>query len=143
MDEALSSEMVTAATKSRRRKLIAILALLLALTTAVVSVNLYDGQLVQLAQKQGEQQAVTDVSGAPKLGGSTPSAGAKLATGADELKKAPSRAPPGADAALTVRPLPATDAEVKTRQDLSIVEKCPPAVATLGLCNPDTPQEKH
>lgn len=149
--------MAATAPKSPRRMLVAILALLLVLTAAIVSLYLYRGPPVQLAQKQGEKQAVTGVSGAPRLGGSTPSAGAaqidaalkpmdtvpKPATGKNELEKAPSLAPTGADAALTVRPLPATDAEVKTRQDPSIVEKCPSAVATLGLCNPDSQQEKH
>jgi len=142
VDEALSSEMAATATKSRRRMLVAILALLLVLTTAVVAVYLYDGQRVQLAQKQGEKQAATDRPGAPKRGGSTLSTGA-VQIDSDEPEKPPSAAPPDADAARTVRPLPATDAKGKTRHDRPIVEKCPQAVATLGLCNPATQQEKH
>lgn len=157
VDEVLSPGTAATATKSRRRTHVAILALILLLTAAAVSVYFYHGQPVQIARKQGQKQAVTDVSGAPKRGGSAPSTGAartdaalkpvdtvpKSATGADAPGKAPSLVPPGADATLAARPLPATDAEVKTRQDLSIVGKCPPAVATLGLCNLDTQQEKH
>jgi ribosomal protein L40E len=51
--------------------------------------------------------------------------------------------PEGADAVPAARPLPATDAEVKNGPDPSVVEKCPPAVATLGLCNPEPRQEKR
>ena len=52
------------------------------------------------------------------------------------LKKPADPAPPGAAAALTVSPSPATDAGAKARQDLPIVKQCPEAVAALGLCNP-------
>ena len=157
VDEVLSPETSATATRSRRGTPVAILALLLLLITAAVSVYLYRGKPAQPARTQGQKQAVTDVSGARKPGESAPSTGAAgmdaalkpvdtvqtPAAGANKPGKTPSLTPPGADAALAARPLSATDAEIKPLQDLSIVEKCPPAVATLGLCNPDTQQEKH
>ncbi len=141
VDEVLSPETAASATRSRRRTPVAILALLLVLAIAAVSVYLYDGQPVQLARKPGQKQAVTDVSSAPKL--KPIDIVPKPATGTGEPEKAPSLAPPAADAAAAAAPLPTGNAEVKAGQDLTIVEKCPPAVATLGLCNPDTQQEKH
>jgi hypothetical protein len=59
-------------------------------------------------------------------------------TNAGALEKMPKPALPGAGAgaALTVSPLPVTEAEIKTSEDPSILKKCPEAVATLGLCNP-------
>ena len=60
----------------------------------------------------------------------------ELVTGAGGLKKLPEVAPPGAAPALTTSQLPTTDTEVKTRQGLPVVKKCPEAVAALGLCNP-------
>jgi len=59
-----------------------------------------------------------------------------LVAGPAETKKLPEPAPPGTAAAPTVRPLPATGAEVTIRKDLPVVKKCPEAVAALGLCNP-------
>ena len=156
VDEVLAPEPSATATRSPRGTPVAILALLLLLITAAVSVYLYRGQPAQPARTQGQKQAVTDVSGARKPGESAPPTGAAgmdaalkpvdavqtPAAGANKTAKTPSVTPPGAEAALAARPLPATDAEIKTLQDLSIVEKCPPAVATLGLCKPDTQQEK-
>lgn len=55
-------------------------------------------------------------------------------TGAAGLKTPPDLVPPAA--ALAVSPLPTTDAEVQVRQGLSVIKKCPEAVAALGLCNP-------
>ena len=60
----------------------------------------------------------------------------KLATANEEPEKPPKLALPGAGAALTVSPLPTTDAEVKNRQHPSVTKACPEAVVTLGLCNP-------
>jgi hypothetical protein len=119
-------------------------------------VYLYRGHTAQPARTQGQTQAVTDVSGASKPSESAPSNGAAgtdaalkpaetvqtPAASANKPEETPPLTPSGADAALAARPLPATDAEIKTLQDLSAVEKCPPAVATLGLCNPDNQQEK-
>ncbi|SFB68728.1 Double zinc ribbon [Polaromonas sp. OV174] len=152
VDDMLASETAATATvtKPRRRlPLAVILALLLVLAAALVSVYLYQGKPVQLArtqgqkqdQQQGERQAVTDLSSAPKL--QAQGTVQQPATATLELEKTPSLAPPSADAAAAARPLPVTDAEVKARHDRPIDEKCPPAVATLGLCNPDTQQERH
>ncbi|MEO5658755.1 MAG: hypothetical protein ABIQ90_03010 [Polaromonas sp.] len=74
------------------------------------------------------RQKLTQVQPAPVL---VP----KLATGNDGSEKLPKPTLPGAGTALTGNPLPATDAEVKTRQDSPVIKDCPEAVATLGLCN--------
>ena len=155
-DEVLSPETSATAIRSRRGKPAAILALLLVLITAAVSMYLYRGQPAQPVQSQGQKQTVIDVLGARKPSEAAPSTGAAemdaalkpldtvqaIAAGANKPRIKPSLTPPGTDAGLAARPLQATDAEVKSLEDLSIVEKCPPAVATLGLCNPDTQQEK-
>ena len=149
----VSPETSATATVSRGGTPVAILALLLLLITVAVSVYLYRGQP---ARTQGPNQAVNDMSGLQKPGESAPSTEAAgmdpalkpvdmiqtPAAGTSKIGITPSLTPPGAEAALSSRPLPTTDAEIKTFQDLSVVEKCPPAVATLGLCNPDTQQVK-
>lgn len=149
VDETMLSEM-----GARRRMLVAIAASLLVLVTSVLWVHFY-GLPVQLAQKQGEKQTVPDLPGAPKLGAATSSTmqaqmnyGLKPtgtlpipATGTEGLENAPSPASPEAVIELILPPLSATDAEVNTRQDPSMVKECPQAVATLGLCNQLTKQE--
>ena len=49
---------------------------------------------------------------------------------------APVPALPSTAAAPPARPVPATGAEARSRQEPSVLKKCPEAVATLGLCNP-------
>lgn len=156
VDEVLSLETSAAVTGPRRNAPVAVLFILLLLIAIAVLVYLYRGLTAQPALTQGQNQAVTDVSGARKPSEFAPSNGVAginavlkseetvqaPAVGENKSAKTSSLTPPGAAAALSARPLPATDAEIKTRQDLSIFEKCPPAVATLGLCNPDTQQEK-
>ncbi|NMM80205.1 hypothetical protein B2J86_04530 [Acidovorax sp. SRB_14] len=156
VDEALPPETSATATSWRRGTPFAIPAILLLLITTAVSVYLYLGHTAQPAQTQGQKQEVIDVSGARKPSDSVPSNGAAgmdaalkpidtvqtPPASANNPEKTPSLTPPSADAALAARPLPATDAETKTLQDPSVVEKCPPAVATLGLCNMNTQQEK-
>lgn len=142
VDEVLSSETAATAAPSRRRLHVAVLAFLLVVASAVVSVYLYEGQQArQQGENPGQKQAVTGLPSAPSA--QATDTVRKPAAGTMEPENTPSPAPPGADVARTARPLPATDAEVKARQDSPIVEKCPPAVATLGLCNPEIPQEKH
>lgn len=156
VDEVPSPETSATAAKLRRGTPVAILAILLLLITTAVAVYLYRGHTAQAARTQVQKQVINDVSGARKPGESVPSNGASgmdaalkpmdtvqtSPASANKSKKTASLKPPGADAALAARPLPATDGEIKTLQDLSAVGKCPPAVATLGLCNPDTQQEK-
>lgn len=148
VDETVLSEIGVTATGSRRGWLVAVAALLLALIA--IPVYFYYGQSAKLAQKQGVKQLGPGVSGAPKPGGDTHSIVAaqadsalkptdkvpKPVRGTEGLEKAPSLAPSSAGATLTKRPLPATDAEVKARQDPPVLKVCPQAVATLGLCNP-------
>lgn len=57
-------------------------------------------------------------------------------TGALEKMQKPALPGVSTGAALTMSPLPVTEAEVKTSENLSVFKKCPEAVATLGLCNP-------
>lgn len=156
VDESPSPATSANATKLRRGPPVAILAVLLLLITTAVAVYLYRGQSPQAARTKVQNQAVHDMSGARQPGESAPSHGAAgmdaalqpvdpVPTPPSRLnppEKTPSRTPPGADAALAAHPLPAADGETKTLQDVSVVDKCPPAVATLGLCNPDIQQEK-
>ena len=100
---------------SRRRRSVAITVLMLALIAIVAAVYFLDTQPVQPPQKSV---------------GATPSS------------VAPSVAQSSAGAARTVPPLPVTDAQIKPRQALPIVNECSQAVATLGLCSPATNQEK-
>lgn len=155
-DTVLAPPKSATATSPRRGTPVAILAIGLLLITAAVSVYWYRGHTAPPARTQGQEQAVTDVSGARKPSGSAPSNGAAgmaaalqpgnpvqtPAAGANPPAKTPPLTPPGADAARAERPLPATETETRPLQDPTTGEKCPPAVATLGLCNPDTPQEK-
>ncbi len=156
LDESPSPATFATATKLRRGPPVAILAVLLLLITTAVAVYLYRGQSPQAAQTQVQNQAVHDVSGARKPAESAPSHGAAGMGAAlqpmdpvptppsrvNPPEKTPPRTPPGADAAQAARPLSAADGETKTLPDVSVVDKCPPAVATLGLCNPDIQQEK-
>jgi ribosomal protein L40E len=145
------------ATRSRRRWLVAIFVLLLALAIDVVFVHSYYGESGQLAQTKNEKTKVAKLA-APEVQGETkpdeltqPNAvipvdatlepedkAAKSVTRPQVLEKVPSRAPPEAVAAMAVRPLPVTDSPVKIGQEPAVFEECPQAVATLGLCNAPT-----
>lgn len=151
VDEVFSPKTSATAANSRRGAPVVALAILLLLIVTAVSVYLYRGHITQPARAQGQKQVVIDLSGARNPGESAPSNGAAGADAAlkpmDTVQIPPVSAnkpakTPGADAALAARPLPATVPEPKASQDLSVVGKCPPAVATLGLCNPDSQQEK-
>lgn len=151
------SETGANATRSRRRWLVAIGVLLLALAIDTVSVYSYYGEPEQLAQTEIEKtevvkQAVPEVPVEPKPDGLTPQdpvmpvdaalkpedTASKVATRSEVPEKVPPRAPPKAVSALAVRPLPATAAPVKSRQEPPVFNECPQAVATLGLCNAPT-----
>lgn len=118
-----------AATRSRRRWLMLGAALLLALAVNFVYVYVRDQQPEQLEQKaaQGERPAAPDVSGAPSPAEARVDSALTLETGNDGLEKPSSPA----------------QADVQTRQAPPQFTDCPPAVAALGLCNPDTKQEGH
>jgi ribosomal protein L40E len=152
-----SSKTDANATRTRRRWLAAIAVLLLALAIDLVFVYFYYGEPEQLAQTEIEKtevikQAVQEVPGEPKPVGPTPQdavmpVAAALkpedtatlpATRPQVPVNVPSRAPPKPVAALAVRPLPATTAPVKIRQDPPVFKECPQALATLGLCNAPT-----
>ncbi|WP_349280189.1 hypothetical protein [Polaromonas hydrogenivorans] len=135
-DQTGSAEAAAAATRSRRRWLMLGAALLLALVMNFVYVYVRDQQPEQAEQKaaQGERQAAPDVSGAPA-----------------PAEVAPSPAEARVDSALTLetgndglqKPSSPAQADVQTRQAPALFTDCPPAVATLGFCNPDTKQEGH
>ncbi len=150
----VSAEMAATATGSRRKWLVAVAALLLGLMA--MSVYDYFAPSAQRAPTPGVKQLAPGVPGESMPAGTAPSAVAppidsaltptdtmpRLASGTDGPGKAPALAPPGAGAALAVRPPSASHAELKSRQVPPIFEECPQAVATLGFCNPDTKQEK-
>lgn len=122
------SETGAKATRSRRRWLVAIAVLLLALAIDTVSVYSYYGEPEQLAQTEIEKtevvkQAVPEVPVEPKPDGLTPQ---------DPVMPV--------DAALKPED---TASKVATRPEVSekvppVFNECPQAVATLGLCNAPT-----
>lgn len=65
-----------------------------------------------------------------------PAPSPKLATRVEASEKPPKLAPPVAGAAPGVSPLPPAEAQGKNRQRPPAIQKCLPAVATLGLCSP-------
>lgn len=155
VDEILLPKTAATAADSRRRTPVAVLSIFLLLITTAAAVYLYRGHTARPVLTQGHKQAVMDVSGMGKTGESAPSNGAagmdaalkpidrvQTPARAHQPAKTPSLKPPGAEAALAAGPLPTADAEVRAPQDRSIAATCPPAVATLGLCNPDPQQEK-
>ncbi len=66
----------------------------------------------------------------------------KLAASVDEPEKELSIAPPGAGAVTALQPSSESAAEPDTRADPPILKECPEAVAVLGLCNPNSKQER-
>ena len=119
-----------------------------ALIAGLVYAYFHDGQPVRVAQKQGVKQLAPDVSGGPNLVQPTPltlsaqtdveltqtGVATKPATGIGGLDTAPTPTP---------APAPATEAAVNSPKPPSILRDCPQAVATLGLCSPDTKSENQ
>lgn len=143
------------AANPQRRTRVAVLALLSLLVMAALSAYLYRGRLARVDRPQGQEQTVSDLSDTR----STKEAAASRRTGLDSASTAADTGPsppasenqaaarqsaaaPRADAALAL-PLPATSGGADTPQDPSTDKPCPPAVAALGLCNLDMPQEKR
>ena len=125
----------------RRSWLVAVVALIAGLVYAYF----HNVQPVRVAQKQGVKQLAPDVSGGPNLVQPAPltlsaqtdgeltrtGAVTKPATETDRLDTSPTPAPAPA-------PAPASEAAVNSPKPSSILSDCPQAVATLGLCSPDT-----
>jgi ribosomal protein L40E len=145
--EVVSQQKSATATWVQQRKPVSMLAILLVLITAVSAYWLH-GSDAKPALKQG-QQAGTQASGAPDLSERPASNRAEgmdtalqpvvtIQIGASNANTpATLPAPTGADAALSTGTPALTPPDVQTHQNLLAVEKCPPAVATLGLCSPD------
>lgn len=134
-DPVASAGAAAARVRSRRRWLMLGAALLLALVVNFVFVYFRDDQPEQLEQKaaQGERPAPAEV--APSPAAARVESALTPETGNDGLEKPPSPARPDAGTAA--------QADVPTRQAPAPFTDCPPAVAALGLCNPDTKQEGH
>ncbi len=106
-------------------------------------------------QTQAPSQAVGDIpvgrlanEAEPSLGETAVTAASKpvatiptLPASVNRPAKQPSPIPSGTGPALPAPPSAAADAKAKAPQN-SAAEKCPPAIAALGLCDPDPPQEK-
>ena len=107
-----------------------------------------------LAQKSSVRQAVSVASARPTSAQTTQAAQTDVAlTPTRSVTESASRtATPGnaaalgtpvADSPIAVHSLPATDGDARTRQNSLASNECPQAIATLGLCNPDTAAEKR
>ncbi|KQP11864.1 hypothetical protein ASF43_23205 [Pseudorhodoferax sp. Leaf267] len=109
----------------------AVLGLLL-VAIAAVAVYFYRGHGAQPAPPPSQPQAATPA----------PSAVAGMGAALKPADTVPT--PPAMPNPLerTPAPAPTADAAPTARTNLPVDEKCPPAVATLGLCIPQTPQER-
>ena len=100
-------------------------------TVSVTSARPTSAQTMQAAQ--------TDVALTPTRSVTEPETASRTGT----PRNAAAPAPPVADSPIAVHSLPATDGDARTRQNSLASNECPQAIATLGLCNPDTAAEKR
>jgi hypothetical protein len=154
--EAISLENPHPAAQSQRGTRFAVLGLLLLLLVAALSAYVYRRHPAPVDRPQGQEQAANDLpasrnpreSAASNQASELDAASTPIKTvqsppsSANQAAQPHATASPGADAALSLHPVPATAANADTSQDPPTVKTCPPAVAALGLCNLDTPQEK-
>ena len=136
--------------KTQLTRLIAGVALSLALIAAATFVYFDRGQPGHLTQKPEVEQRISAVSGrtgpaetpqaAQPAAMSTPAGPtAKPAGGVDASGKASPTPSPSAGPPAAPRPPSANDANAAAARKESLTSTdCPQAVATLGLCNPDT-----
>nr|WP_145545689.1 zinc ribbon domain-containing protein [Variovorax boronicumulans] len=139
------------AVQSQQRTRLTVLALLFVLVIGALSAYWYRQHSLQ-----GQAPAPSSLSDTRNPQPSTPSdlvdGPAAAATPAQAVPAPPARenqpaqrqaaAAARADAVLSL-PLPDSGAGAETLQDPSTGKPCPAAVAALGLCNLDTPQEKR
>lgn len=141
--------------QSQRGTRFAVLGLLLLLLVAALSAYVYRGRPAPVDRPQGQEQAANESPESRNSKEAAPSHRASVdaaSTPINTVQSPPSStnppaqpqatAEPSADAALSLRPVPAAAANADPSQDPPTVTTCPPAVAALGLCNLDTPQEK-
>lgn len=135
-DDTVASRRWATAIRSRRSLRMAAAALLL--VAIVMSGEYYSEQSAEFTKTQGVIPFAPSVSGTPiSVGASVPTGTTPTpVVSTSDLDKALSLAPPGAGVASTLRPSPAPDAEILTRQDSPVFRECPDTVAALGLCNP-------
>lgn len=151
VDAISSPENSAPGAKSQQRTRVTVLALLFLLVTGALSAYWYREH-----RSQGQAPAPSALSDARSPQPTAPSDRAESpapATTPPHTAPAPparenppaqsqSAAAARADAALNL-PLPATGAGADTPQDPSTGKPCPPAVAALGLCGLEMPQEKR
>ena len=155
--EPVTSAGARATTGASRRKLyVSGFVVLLAVAAAGTGYYLYTAQPAQLAQQQGRSPATSaqsSVSSVPKPPEPlSPTVATRAAPSARPTGSAPEppanarladapTAPPlraGSNNGESARPLPTPNAAIPTRQEAPRFSACPPAVATLGLCEPGT-----
>jgi ribosomal protein L40E len=142
--------------RSRGRSM-AMMAILFLLASAAVAVYLNRGPSLAPARTQAPNQPVSDLAGARQPEKSAPlnaAAAVDVASkpavvnqprAASVNRPAPTLSLATSDvrSALPAQPVPPVEAETKTLQDrTAAAQTCPPAVAALGLCDPDLPREK-
>lgn len=110
-------------------------AIVLLLVASAVAAYWYRGHLAPPGPTQGQHQIPMAGMDATST---TPGTMPPPPAGVQDTAGSPSPASSGADATLAARPLPTTEVDIKTVESPAVVEKCAPAVATLGLCDPET-----
>ena len=145
--EPVGQEAVGAATAgSRAQWLLAGIGLSLALFAGVAFVYFDRGHPERLAQKPGRNQWVSAMSDRSRPA-ETPrtaqtevvlSAGGSVTKPANGIDASDKAAPASNDSPVAMLPLPANVVDARVRRDSPVSNDCPPAVATLGLCSPDT-----
>jgi ribosomal protein L40E len=128
-------------------KQVVILTILLLTISTAFAVYVYRGRNVVPAPAQVPDQVISETPGARLPEDSAPSNGATAPVAASKPARPVQMTPAsrnGADAEFppAPRPPPTTVAETATPPERSADDKCPPAVATLGLCDSTPPSEK-
>ncbi|MBU3996845.1 zinc ribbon domain-containing protein [Rhodoferax sp.] len=151
--ETVSTDAGTSPTGAQRAMRVTLPVLLLALMAA--SFYLYSRPSAQLPRSQDLPRAAPIVSAAPTPAETTEIAPAarsepklaqtgqrpQIAASTVDLDKTPPVAAPVVGTRRRSGPALVAVPEAQSRQDSLVIEDCPPAVATLGLCNP-TPKKE-
>lgn len=155
-DAAAPQELSPPGNRSQRGTRMAVLVLALLLVIGAISAYVYQGTRSRVDGSQGREEAAGDSSNARRgkeSVGSERSPARDATAMPNEAVQSPlamendavrqrSAAAPATEAATSLS-LPTTGADAVPLPESSTAKPCPPAVAALGLCNLDMPQEKR